>query len=46
MHYKEIELATVVKDEVEEDLEEVEDWWYAITIKNHYTMQVNFHSHL
>jgi hypothetical protein len=45
-HYKEIELATKVEDEVEEGLEEEEDWWYAITVNNQETMQENSHFHL
>jgi hypothetical protein len=35
-----------VEDEVEEALEEAEDWWYAITINKKDTMQENVHFHL
>jgi len=31
MHCKEIDLATEVEDEVEEDFEEAKYWWYSIT---------------
>jgi hypothetical protein len=46
MPHEEIELATEVEDEVEEALEEAEDWWYAITVNNQDTMQENVHFHL
>jgi hypothetical protein len=43
---EEIEMATEVEDKVEEDLEEAEDRWCAITKNNQETMQDNFHFHL
>ena len=45
-HREEIKLATEVKDEVEEALEEAEDRWYAMTVNDQDTMQENVHFHL
>jgi hypothetical protein len=46
MHREEIELATKVEDEVEEDLEEVEVYKCATTSNNEDTMQGNVHLHM
>jgi hypothetical protein len=46
MNHEEIELATEVEENEEEDLEEEENRWHATTSKNLDTMQENVHFHL